>query len=269
MDKISGVTQGITLRRQPMGVGCEPFVDEQHLREMRQEIQTAYSYGTVIYLYYKYSGQGSISPQDPTDPNYDPFSENNLTYEAPIQIQGYFEPNVSEELFTSIGSDEDITAVVRFNRDDADTASIMPSTGDLVVLKDLGTEVNNDFLKYLGVKLKITGVNRTSVWRSTAHWFTMGVAPFNVNFSSSIDVPAIDFVADVVAGSYPLTVEFTSSNTGGPIDNYYWDFGDGNLSNDANPSHSYTAPGTYTVNLEVDGSGGYNFKTQTDYITVS
>src|SRR5690606_4178853 len=35
----------------------------------------------------------------------------------------------------------------------------------------------------------------------------------------------------------------------GPITSYSWDFGDGNTSSDANPSHTYTTPGNYTVEL--------------------
>lgn len=44
------------------------------------------------------------------------------------------------------------------------------------------------------------------------------------------------------------TVNFTSSATD-PIFGYDWDFGDGNNSTDANPSHTYTEAGFYTVDL--------------------
>ncbi len=42
-------------------------------------------------------------------------------------------------------------------------------------------------------------------------------------------------------------VEFQSSRTG--VDRWRWEFGDGNTSTAANPSHTYAAPGTYTVRL--------------------
>jgi PKD repeat protein len=35
------------------------------------------------------------------------------------------------------------------------------------------------------------------------------------------------------------------------MDSYYWDFGDGAVSSTKDPSHLYSAPGTYTVNLKV------------------
>lgn len=45
----------------------------------------------------------------------------------------------------------------------------------------------------------------------------------------------------------PITV----SNTSTYLDNYEWNFGDGNTSIDRSPTHTYTTPGTYTVTLRV------------------
>src|SRR5690606_39869418 len=53
---------------------------------------------------------------------------------------------------------------------------------------------------------------------------------------------------------FPYTTLFRSST--GVIDTYLWDFGDGNTSADQNPVHTFTAPGTYTVELTVTGPGG-------------
>lgn len=48
-----------------------------------------------------------------------------------------------------------------------------------------------------------------------------------------------------------------SSDLDGTITGYAWNFGDGTTSTDANPSHTYTAPGTYSVTLAVtDNRGG-------------
>ena len=49
----------------------------------------------------------------------------------------------------------------------------------------------------------------------------------------------------------------------GTIDQYNWDFGDGNLSNDSDPSHTYALPGNYQVELEVislEGCSSLNTK---------
>jgi PKD repeat protein len=51
-----------------------------------------------------------------------------------------------------------------------------------------------------------------------------------------------------------LNVAFTSSGSidpDGTIVSYAWDFGDGGTSTEANPSHTYTAPGSYVTTLTV------------------
>src|SRR5690606_21031054 len=63
------------------------------------------------------------------------------------------------------------------------------------------------------------------------------------------------FAANPQVGPSPLAVAFTNLSTG-PIESYLWAFGDGTLSSDQNPSHTYNDAGTYTVTLTVFGSGG-------------
>jgi PKD repeat protein len=64
------------------------------------------------------------------------------------------------------------------------------------------------------------------------------------------------------SGKEPLTVSFTSAGTvdqelDGTIESYEWDFGDGNSSTSANPSHTYASAGTYVATLLVtDNDGG-------------
>jgi len=61
---------------------------------------------------------------------------------------------------------------------------------------------------------------------------------------------------------YPYTVQFTDNSTDidGWIEEWYWNFGDERTnSTEQNPSHQYTALGTYTVTLNVtdnDGAAG-------------
>lgn len=60
--------------------------------------------------------------------------------------------------------------------------------------------------------------------------------------------------------SCDLQVEFqdTTSANGASnyVNNWIWDFGDGNTSNLQNPSHTYNGPGTYTVKLVSETNGG-------------
>lgn len=75
-----------------------------------------------------------------------------------------------------------------------------------------------------------------------------------------------DFRANPLTGTTPLAVQFTDLSTG-QIDIWLWDFGDGTTSAGKNPTHTYAAPGTYTVSLTISGiSGGFDSETKTEYI---
>jgi PGF-pre-PGF domain-containing protein len=80
--------------------------------------------------------------------------------------------------------------------------------------------------------------------------------------------PTANFTATPVAGTTPLSVQFTGTSTG-TITAYSWDFGDGSTSTLQNPSHSYSAAGMYSVNLTVTGPGGSDSEVKTGYITAS
>ncbi len=70
----------------------------------------------------------------------------------------------------------------------------------------------------------------------------------------------------VCAGS---TVNFTSTSTGSPT-SYSWSFSGGNpaTSTSANPTVTYSSPGTYNVILTVSNANGSNTSTQNNYVTV-
>jgi PKD repeat protein len=85
------------------------------------------------------------------------------------------------------------------------------------------------------------------------------------------DLQLAEFSADNTTGPAPLTVAFTDNSTGGgPVNTWSWDFGDGSaLDNTQNPSHTYSAVGTYDVTLTVTGPGGSDTFTEPDYVTVT
>jgi len=57
-------------------------------------------------------------------------------------------------------------------------------------------------------------------------------------------------------------VQFIDTSTGGPT-SWLWNFGDNTTSNSKNPSHTYTAAGSYTVTLTVTNSSGSKSVSQT------
>lgn len=65
----------------------------------------------------------------------------------------------------------------------------------------------------------------------------------------------VEFQADIDGGTQPYS--------------YDWEFGDGETSNDASPTHAYKHAGSYDVSLEVtDDEGNTDTTTRGDYITV-
>ena len=70
--------------------------------------------------------------------------------------------------------------------------------------------------------------------------------------------PTVNFSALITQGCYPLNVNFTdlSIANNGTINQWQWDFGDGTIATNQNPSHIYTAEGNYDVKLKVTNSNG-------------
>jgi gliding motility-associated-like protein len=83
--------------------------------------------------------------------------------------------------------------------------------------------------------------------------------------------PVVNFSASDSIGCFPLSVQFTSLALAGSgtITNYNWDFGDGAASTLANPSHTYSSAGIFTVTLSVTNSFGcIKAYSKTNYIQV-
>ncbi|MCA9943005.1 MAG: PKD domain-containing protein, partial [Anaerolineales bacterium] len=91
---------------------------------------------------------------------------------------------------------------------------------------------------------------------------TVGDAPVN-------QPPTAVANADVTSGNAPLSVNFTgsgSTDSDDTVASYAWSFGDGGSSTAADPSHSYTAAGTYVATLTVTDNEG---ATDTDTVTIT
>jgi xanthomonalisin len=122
------------------------------------------------------------------------------------------------------------------------------------------------------------GYNAAAGYDNTTGWGSLDIAKFNAYVTKywggsgggtgggGTGNPVANFT-DTVNG---LTVSFTNSSTdtGGTISSYAWNFGDSGTSTSASPSHTYAAAGTYTVTLTVtDSTGATNTKSTS--VTVS
>ncbi len=83
-----------------------------------------------------------------------------------------------------------------------------------------------------------------------------------------LNIPRSDFVADKTRGGAPMTVQFTDKSLGEPT-SWNWDFGDGTTSPMKNPSHTYTALGSYTVTLTVSNTNGKDTTSKEGYIVTT
>ena len=85
-----------------------------------------------------------------------------------------------------------------------------------------------------------------------------------------------EFNADVISGGSPLAVQFSDlsgyynmGDTAAKITQWHWNFGDGAVSTQQNPAHTYSSPGIYTVSLTVtDSQGISDTETKTGFIAV-
>ena len=72
-----------------------------------------------------------------------------------------------------------------------------------------------------------------------------------------VSAPSAKFnMSDSISSCPPLQVDFTNKSTN--YNSFGWNFGDGGISDVASPTHIYTYPGVYTVELNLKGFGSCN-----------
>ncbi|MDX1651502.1 MAG: PKD domain-containing protein [Brumimicrobium sp.] len=93
---------------------------------------------------------------------------------------------------------------------------------------------------------------------------------FLISIFSLLAQPNPDFSASPLTVCVGENVSFTDlSTSSGSITSWTWDFGDGNSSNLQNPTHSYTAAGSYTIILTVSDGTSSEAEVKLNYITVN
>lgn len=118
----------------------------------------------------------------------------------------------------------------------------------------------------------MTTQKRGHEWRISIVLFALVIAAFMlVSSAAAADAgpkfkgwggtgpyPVVNFSADKTTGQAPLTVQFFDNSTyEGTLVSRQWDFGPLGGSTAANPTVTFTAPGTYIVSLRVENTTGY------------
>jgi gliding motility-associated-like protein len=117
------------------------------------------------------------------------------------------------------------------------------------------------------------GDGKTSLLRSPSHTFdvtgnftitlkvTNSLGCVEVNTKTSYikvnEIPKANFTSgSTTSCNPPVMVNFINTSTGLGIKSYKWNFGDGFVSFDQNPSHNYTTAGNYPVTLIITNENG-------------
>jgi hypothetical protein len=105
-----------------------------------------------------------------------------------------------------------------------------------------------------------TGAKTAKIFASHAGTYTVTVADKALGCRSSdslqisvIPKPSASFSTGGILG-VNTSILFTDLSTGAV--KWYWDFGDGQVSNSENPTHNYSVPKNYTVSLAVVAADG-------------
>ena len=94
---------------------------------------------------------------------------------------------------------------------------------------------------------------------------TSSARGFDASWHSEVLSNATPVSAFIVSNSNPASgtpIRFTNQSSVGSGD-YVWDFGDGHTSLERDPIHTYSSPGSYTVQLTVSSCTSTNTSTQT------
>jgi PKD repeat protein len=137
----------------------------------------------------------------------------------------------------------------------------VPGVGESVQLTDLSLNNPDTWSWDFGDGATSSEQNPSHAWSATGTYdITLTVS--NAAGSDSVtrqitvaDDPVADFTWSPQAPAVGDTVQFTDTSRGSP-DSWSWDFGDGATSSAQNPSHAYTAVGSYEVSLTVSNAAG-------------
>lgn len=110
---------------------------------------------------------------------------------------------------------------------------------------------------YPGSPITVWAVSGTGQCKSDTAYFSIFAQP----------QPLIQFTLTPTSGEVPLTVDFQNQTINATF--YTWYFGDGTISNEAQPVHSYVESGNYQVTLIAENEAGCITEKNYSFIKVS
>ena len=122
---------------------------------------------------------------------------------------------------------------------------------------------NADFRHPQDIEMGADGSLYVLEWGRDFNYAGSGVNPdsglYRIDYAKGTRTPVARATADKDSGPTPLTVAFSSAGSedaDGDELTFRWDFGDGQSSTEANPTHTFTTAGTYNVRLTATDSTG-------------
>ncbi|HPX76365.1 MAG TPA: M4 family metallopeptidase [Bacteroidales bacterium] len=194
---------------------------------------------------------------------------NGIIYDSGGPDEKYFANTNSSVTIHAAGSDSIILNILEFDIEEGS-----------------GSECNYDYIAfYDGPSISSQLINGTKYCNTTGNPGVISSTGeyITIEFYSDEGLSREGFKIqyDCINATNPPTPYFSAINTYSCdgyiefVDNsinypqtYEWDFGDGNFSNEQNPTHKYLSSGIYTVKLRVENENGSQILTKTDYITI-
>jgi len=102
------------------------------------------------------------------------------------------------------------------------------------------------------------GVTSLNNWAAVAEAGSLKVCDFTLLPGGANQPPKVGITASVTSGAAPLAVSFVTNATDvdGQVVGYSWNFGDGQTSTAASPSHTYQTVGSFTASVTVTDNAG-------------
>ncbi|MCQ8893842.1 MAG: PKD domain-containing protein [Methanolinea sp.] len=132
--------------------------------------------------------------------------------------------------------------------------------GKKLVVQPLGEDIADGRLVMIEFFINGHKADQAAIYApGTIQWLDLTVSrvpvPTPTPTPAPPDPPAANFSCAPASGYAPLQVNF-SDLSGPAITGWEWEFGDGALSHERDPTHLYRFAGNYTVNLSVQSATG-------------